>query len=198
MRGYTLLVTNCANGVGFIVVIWFSLLRILHLFWRCSCSFGPSFLRNSSVAWAVTSCSSGVNNVFVTVSHLRRIELMPIYLLSMKQAILNTCIWSVTEFQLTTAFIQNISLTQLDHRDFHKNCDRYFDSITSLTHWGRDGMNISQTTFSNVFSSMKMFEFRKEFHWSLFPRVQFTIFQHWFRLWLGAGQATSHYLNQWW
>ena len=45
---------------------------------------------------------------------------------------------------------------------------------------------------------MKMFEFRSKFHWSLFPRVQLTIFQHWFRLWLGAVQATSHYLNQWW
>ena len=46
-----------------------------------------------------------------------------------------------------------------------------------LTHWGRDKMNnISQTTFS-----MKMFEFRLKFHWSLFPRVQLTIFQHWFR-----------------
>ena len=51
-----------------------------------------------------------------------------------------------------------------------------------LTHWGRDEMNnISQTTFLNVFSSMKMFEFRLKFHWSLFPRVQLTIFQHWFR-----------------
>ena len=58
--------------------------------------------------------------------------------------------------------------------------------------------NISQTTFSNVFSSMKMFEFRLKFHWSLFPRVQLTIFHHWFRKWLGAVQATSHYLNQWW
>ena len=38
-----------------------------------------------------------------------------------------------------------------------------------LTHWGRDEIdNISQTTFSNVFSSMKMFEFRLKFHWSLF------------------------------
>ena len=27
--------------------------------------------------------------------------------------------------------------------------------------------------------------------------VQLTIFQHWFRQWLGADQATSHYLNQW-
>ena len=41
-------------------------------------------------------------------------------------------------------------------------------------------------------------EFLLKFQWSLFPRVQFTIFQHWFRQWLGAVQATSHYLNQWW
>ena len=48
-----------------------------------------------------------------------------------------------------------------------------------LTHWGRDKMDaISQTTFSNPFSSMKMHELRLRFHWSLF--------------------ATSHYLNQWW
>ena len=54
--------------------------------------------------------------------------------------------------------------------------------VESVNTWGRDEMNnISQTTFSNVFSSMKMFEFRLKFHWSLFPRVQLTIFQHWFR-----------------
>ena len=57
---------------------------------------------------------------------------------------------------------------------------------------------ISQTTFSNAFSWMKMFEFRLKFHWRLFLRFQITIFQHWFRYWLGAVQATSHYLNQWW
>ena len=68
-----------------------------------------------------------------------------------------------------------------------------------LTHWGRDKMAVvSQTTLSNAFSWMKMLEFRWRFHWSLFLRVQLTIFQHWFRYWLGAGQATSHYLNQWW
>ena len=68
-----------------------------------------------------------------------------------------------------------------------------------LTHWGRDKMDaISQTTFSSAFSWMKIFEFWLKFHWSLFPRVQLTIFQHWFRWWLGAVQATSHYLNQWW
>ena len=68
-----------------------------------------------------------------------------------------------------------------------------------LTHWGRDKMAaIFQTTFPNAFSWMKMFKFRLRFHWSLFPRVQLTVFQHWFRKWLGAGQATSHYLDQWW
>ena len=48
---------------------------------------------------------------------------------------------------------------------------RKIQPFSILTHWGRDEMNnISQTTFSNVFSSMKMFEFRLKFHWSLFPR----------------------------
>ena len=51
-----------------------------------------------------------------------------------------------------------------------------------LTHWGRDKMDaISQTIFSNVFSSMKMFQFRLKFPWGLFPRVQLIILQHWFR-----------------
>ena len=50
------------------------------------------------------------------------------------------------------------------------------------THWDRDEMDaISQTTFWSAFSWMKMFEFRLKFHWSLFLRVQLTIFQHWFR-----------------
>ena len=35
----------------------------------------------------------------------------------------------------------------------------------------------SQTTFSNAFSWMKMFEFRLKFHWSLFPRIQLTLCQ---------------------
>ena len=56
------------------------------------------------------------------------------------------------------------------------------DDIYILTHWGRDKMAaIFQTRFSNVFSWMKMFKSRLRFHWSLFPRVQLTIFQHWFR-----------------
>ena len=59
---------------------------------------------------------------------------------------------------------------------------RWVSVTAALTHWGRDKMAaISQTTFSRAFSWMKMFEFRLKFHWSLFPNVQSTIFQHWFR-----------------
>ena len=51
-----------------------------------------------------------------------------------------------------------------------------------LAPWGRDKMAaVSQTILSNAFSWMKMLEFWLRFHWSLFLRVQLTIFQHWFR-----------------
>ena len=57
-----------------------------------------------------------------------------------------------------------------------------------LTHWGRDKIDaISQTTFSNAFAWMKIFEFRLIFHFVL-KRIT----QHWFGYWLG------HYLNRCW
>ena len=69
---------------------------------------------------------------------------------------------------------------------------------SSLTHLGRYKMAvIPRTTFSNAFSCTKICEFWLKFHWSLFLTIQLTIFLHWFRWWLGAKQATSHYLNQW-
>ena len=68
-----------------------------------------------------------------------------------------------------------------------------------LTHWGRDEIDaISQTTLPNAFSWMKMYRFRLIFHRTLFPGIQLSIFHHWVRWWLGAVQATSHYLDQWW
>ena len=55
-------------------------------------------------------------------------------------------------------------------------------TTTWYTHWGREKMAvIFQTTFSNAFSSMKIFEFRLKLHWSLFLRVRLTVFHHWFR-----------------
>ena len=57
---------------------------------------------------------------------------------------------------------------------------------------------ISQTIFSYAFFWTRMYEFRLRFLLSLFLMFKLTIFQHCFRYWLGADQATSPYLNQWW
>ena len=50
------------------------------------------------------------------------------------------------------------------------------------THWDRDKMAvIFHTTFSNLFSWMKIYESRLRFHWNLFLGVSLTIFHDWFR-----------------
>ena len=105
---------------------------------------------------------------------------------------------SGTNFNEVLSKIETFSFKKI-HLKMPAKWQTFCLSFNVLTHWGRDKVGaISQTTFSSTFSWMKMFEFRLEFHWSLFLRVQFTIFQHWFRWWLGTVQATSHYLKQWW
>ena len=52
----------------------------------------------------------------------------------------------------------------------------------NVTHWGKHKMATNlQKTFSNSVSWMKLFVFWIKLHWNLFPRVQLTISQHWFR-----------------
>ena len=49
-------------------------------------------------------------------------------------------------------------------------------TVYDFNNWGRDKMAaFFQTTFSNGFSLMKMYEFRKKCHWSLFLGVQLAI-----------------------
>ena len=48
--------------------------------------------------------------------------------------------------------------------------------LNELTHCGRDKLAANYLTFSNAFSWMKIYIFRLRFHWSLFPRIQSTIF----------------------
>ena len=56
------------------------------------------------------------------------------------------------------------------------------DRYQALTIWVRDKTDaILLTTFSNAFSWLKLFQFSLLFHWSLFPRVQLTIYHGWFR-----------------
>ena len=103
--------------------------------------------------------------------------------------------------------LQNMNRTKGDSQTWSsppRNNGAYaiIQNITSrqwLTHWGRDKRAaIFQTTFSNGFSWMELYDFRLKFHGISFLEFELTLFQHWFRLCLGADQATSHYLNQWW
>ena len=73
-----------------------------------------------------------------------------------------------------------------------QKCWHEMQKCVALTHWGRDKMaTISQTTFSNAFSWMKMYEFRLKFHWSLSLGVKVTIFQHWFRYGLAPSRRQT-------
>ena len=85
-----------------------------------------------------------------------------------------------------------------------------FDMILKIIHlrlqpqwvntlWPRqNGRHFPDDIFQCIFFNGNIYKLCLIFHWNLFPGVQLTIFQHWFRQWLGAVQATSHYLNQWW
>ena len=76
--------------------------------------------------------------------------------------------------------------------------------ISQHTEWKKvnssslDNMAAISQTFSNALPWKKSFVLWFELHWSFFVRVQLTLNKHWFRWWLGAEQATSHYLNQCW
>ena len=64
-----------------------------------------------------------------------------------------------------------------------------------LTYWGLNKTNnILHARFSNAFSWIKLIVFQLKFHWSLSPRIQMTINQHWFCQWLCRHQ--SIYLGQ--
>ena len=80
-------------------------------------------------------------------------------------------LWHAAD-QVTDRWLNQWWLGSLTHKS---------PGINGLTHWGRDKMAaISQTTLSSAFSWEKMSEFQLKFHWTLFPRVQLTTFQHCF------------------
>ena len=81
---------------------------------------------------------------------------------------------------------EHINCFKYERQRVHWNAPHHwmpnFTRHSVLTHWGRDKIDaILQTAFLNAISWMKMFEFRLKFHWSLFLKVQLTIFQHCFR-----------------
>ena len=95
-----------------------------------------------------------------------------------------------------------ISLLQMARSDSNRELTFSLDMLMDagyLTHLPQTKWpHHWHTTFSNAFSWTKIMESRFKFHWNLFPGTQLITPQHWFRQWLGAEQAPSHYLNQWW
>ena len=62
--------------------------------------------------------------------------------------------------------------------------------------WLSQNANIFQI-FPNYFSLHENYCIWSKFNWRCFPSVQSTISCTWMRLWLGADQMTSYYLNYW-
>ena len=85
-------------------------------------------------------------------------------------------VWNTAQVALTKAFIQHVFL-----------CIESLNRSWSDVH----------VTDANAFTWMKMYELRLKISPKFVPMAPLTVFQHWFRNWLGANQATSHYLNQW-
>ena len=84
-------------------------------------------------------------------------------------------------------------------RIFHIVSISHFAGHSSLTHWGRGNMvDVYHTTFSNAFFYENYCISDWNFIEDLFPIIESTIFHHWFRQWLGAGQPIGHCLNQRW
>ena len=77
-------------------------------------------------------------------------------------------------------------------RDLQIACSCAVIVIRLYQHWGRD--KIARRHFQMHFEWKCMIASLL----NLFLRVQLTTFEHWFKYWLGAGQATSHCLNQCW
>ena len=131
-------------------------------------------------------------------NHLRHVCTIPIHLSLWNIVIANYKNISLNENSWIV--IKIISLVPIGNKPLSKKLWSSAPTHTGgFSHWGRDKIDaIFQTTFSNTFSWMTVYELRLKFHWNLFVRVQSTIVRHWFRQWLGAEQATRHYLNQWW
>ena len=89
--------------------------------------------------------------------------------------------WGACELRLTLYTVQIIVVPycSINTLRLRQNGCHFPDYIFKWGWWKMDA--IFQTTFSNAFFLMKMFEFHFMFHQSLFLSFQLTIFHHWFR-----------------
>ena len=146
---------------------------------KCNWHRGINLCSDHIKATSEISCKEKNNNknvLFNKTCHLTTISgtivLAPYHVVKSMKLIWRS---GIHRFHLRVPDLQ-ISCSDLPSKIL---CCRTVVPVNSLRPRKMDA--ISQTTFSNAFSWMKMFEFRLKFSWSLFPRVQLTIFHQWFR-----------------
>ena len=74
----------------------------------------------------------------------------------------------------------------------------YEGVIVIIMRLGQNGHHFLQSAISNAFPCIEMWQIWVTFDRSFYLRVQLTLSKHCFRWRLGAEQATSDYLSQWW
>ena len=148
---------------------------VIHVFGGGRHSWGD--VRNAGVAWCVNDSTWHTCWWRVKTAVESKCVINP-------QFYLNQQVVFKRQYNRTDACILCKSLLHKDKKNHtwgsfshaSRRChspQRMFLCVQSvLTHWGRDKIAaISQTTFSNAFSSLKMCEFWLKFHWSLFLNV---------------------------
>ena len=119
----------------------------------------------------------------LTLSHRIAIMKQGLIRTGMKLAILIRCC-SLWHYMLSVRMPRCAIRTQVDTANWKGSLFK--------TNWGRDKWSpFSRWHIETHFLEWKLLCFDE----NCFTMVQLTLFQHW---WLGAGQATSHYLKQWW
>ena len=122
-------------------------------------------------------------------------------------SVINTVCWwlSIVRCQTTCRGLRNSIANALELRLSCTNplmsgwqnmtlgsCICIYAALKKLTHTDLDKMAIIlQTTFSNPLSWMEILLFWLKVYWSFFLKVQLTMRQNWFKLWLGAAWSPA-------
>ena len=83
-------------------------------------------------------------------------------------------------FQRCMDYRSNSKLPFIFDRPTTRSYMFFIRDLDNISHWGWDKMAaIFQTTYSNAFSWIKMYEFRLRFHWNFFIMFELIIFHRW-------------------
>ena len=158
------------------VMTYFHLEPQLHFWWNHLSKFKPTNLSKQNI-YMIAKCRPFQSGLSSLIIYEKSVHCPGKYLLMKSFKIL----WLSSRIKCLI-YRHNRLLRYLFYKYLWITESVYELIVLRRTHWGRDKIDaILQTTFSNANSWTKVSEFRLKFHWSLFLKIQLTIFQHWFR-----------------